>query len=156
MQVLEDIVLCATSIPMSVQSSTCLKRFTFSFRPKFIECIDQLCFSKLVHVSHLQFLFFQHMRSSCGRGKLEEQVKPEMCFSQVLLFSLTPSSRQWYSALRAFSSLLLPSCPWYDRRCTKNRLQYHKGGGKKFTTALRAVSLGCWNGLRIRCNIADV
>lgn len=60
-------VPCETSI--FVQSSAYLKRFTFSFRTKFIVYIDQLYFAELVHVSRLQFLV-----SSIRGAAVEEEV----------------------------------------------------------------------------------
>lgn len=110
---------------MSVQSSTCLKRFTFSFRAEFIECIQQLLLFKACACFPPAVSCFQLMRSSCGKRKLEEQIESWACFSfsQVLLCSLAPSSRQWCCALRVFPSLLLPPCLWNARRGTKKRLQ---------------------------------
>lgn len=138
MQVLEDIVLCETSILRSVQSSTCLKRFTFSFRAKFIEDFDQLYFSKLVHVSHLQFLVSSIWGAAVEKGSWKSRLSLGRAFPR-WFFAL------WLQALDSDTLLL----PFFSHlvclfACDVTRDAQRRGCRRKFTTALRAVSLGYW------------
>lgn len=147
MQVLEDIVLYETSILMSVQSSTCFKRFTFSFRANFIECVDQLYFSKFVHVSHLQFVVSSIWGGAVEEGSWKSRKSLACAFPGAPLLQALGSD----SALRVCPSPLLPSCKRSlscERQgcvsCERTGGAQRRGCRRKFTTALRAVSVGYW------------
>lgn len=139
---LEDIVLFETSILMSVQSSTCLKIFRFSIRANFIECIDQLYFSKLVCVSHLQFVVSSIWGAAVEEGSWKSRLSLGCAFPR-FSFAL------WLQALGSGTLLLGLSLTTFAflqmilqgyASCDTTGDGQRRGCRRKF----RTVSLGCW------------
>lgn len=122
---------------MSVQSSTCLKRFTFSSRAEFIQCFDQLQFSKLEHVSHLQFLVPSIWGAAVEEGSWRSRLSLGLAFAR-FFFAL------WLQALGSDTLLFWVFPHLVCLLACDVTGDAQRRGCRRSSPVPRAVSLGCW------------